>query len=77
MPYDIEGETLTMPEILARCTHDTQGRRLNPKTVQNRVAVRKRKTWAGLREPVAIGRLRGKDNYRGWKIREKGNGANR
>lgn len=75
MPYDIEGETLTMPEILARCTHDTQGRRLNPKTVQNRVAVRKRKTWAGLREPVAIGRLRGKDNYRGWTIGEKPNAA--
>ena len=75
MPYDIEGETLTLPQIIARCTHDTRGRKLNPKTVQNRVANCGRRTWAGLREPVAIGRLRGKDNYRGWAIREKPNAA--
>lgn len=74
MPYDIEGETLRLPEILARCATDTRGRPLNQKTVTNRL-MRKHRTWERLREPVAVGRLRGKDNYRGWTIRGKGNGA--
>lgn len=75
MPYDIEGETLRLPDIIARCATDTRGRPLNQKTVTNRVS-RGHRTWAQLREPASIGRLRGKENYRGWKIREKGNGAN-
>lgn len=37
--------------------------------------MRKHRTWERLREPVAVGRLRGKDNYRDWTIRGKGNGA--
>lgn len=75
MPYEIEGETLRLPEILARCATDTCGRPLSKNTVANRLN-RGRRTWAQLREPASVGRLRSVESCRDWwAIREKGNGA--
>lgn len=51
--YNIEGEQLTMREIIARAATDTNGKRLNPSTVQARINRFNRKTWAQIREPVS------------------------
>lgn len=58
--YQIDGETLSTSEILARCGTDTNGRRLNPATVLHRLRRAGTPTFAKLREPIEVSIARAK-----------------